>query len=44
MFLDAYWICGTRPAGASTWLHEVHDHWNGFGSVRFATAGSLEVS
>jgi len=31
------------PTGASTWLHQVHDHWNGFGSVQFATAGAFDL-
>lgn len=31
------------PAAASTWLHQVHDHWNGFGPVQFATAGAFDL-
>jgi len=27
----------------STWLHQVHDHWNGFGAVQFATAGAFDL-
>lgn len=31
------------PPGVSTWLHQVHDHWNGFGAVQFATAGAFDL-
>jgi erythromycin esterase len=31
------------PAGVSAWLHQVHDHWNGFVPVQFATAGAFDL-
>jgi len=31
------------PAGVSTWLHQVRDHWNGFVPVQFATAGAFDL-
>ncbi len=31
------------PPGVSSWLHQVHDHWNGFGSAQFATAGAFDL-
>jgi erythromycin esterase len=31
------------PPGVSTWLHEVHDHWNGFGTSQFATADAFDL-
>jgi erythromycin esterase len=31
------------PPGVSTWLHQVHDHWNGFGAVQFATADAFDL-
>ncbi|HEU4779865.1 MAG TPA: erythromycin esterase family protein [Steroidobacteraceae bacterium] len=27
----------------SSWLQQVHDHWNGFGAVQFATAGAFDL-
>ena len=31
------------PPGVSTWLHQVHDHWNGFGTAQFATADAFDL-
>jgi erythromycin esterase len=31
------------PPGVSTWLHQVHDHWNGFGTSQFATADAFDL-
>ena len=31
------------PPGVSSWLHQSHDHWNGFGAVQFATAGAFDL-
>lgn len=31
------------PPGVSTWLHQVHDHWNGFGASQFATAEAFDL-
>jgi len=31
------------PLGVSTWLHQVHDHWNGFGTAQFATADAFDL-
>ena len=31
------------PTGVSAWLHQVHDHWNGFVPVQFATAGAFDL-
>ncbi len=31
------------PRGVSTWLHQVHDHWNGFGTAQFATADAFDL-
>jgi erythromycin esterase len=31
------------PPGVSSWLRQVHDHWNGFGAVQFATAGAFDL-
>jgi erythromycin esterase len=31
------------PPGVSSWLHQVHDHWNGFGALQFATAGAFDL-
>lgn len=31
------------PPGVSSWLHQVHDHWNGFGTSQFATAGAFDL-
>jgi erythromycin esterase len=31
------------PPPVSTWLRQVHDHWNGFGTQQFATARAFDV-
>lgn len=31
------------PPVVSSWLHQVHDHWNGFVPVQFATAGAFDL-
>jgi len=31
------------PPGVSRWLHQVHDHWNGFAAARFATADAFDL-
>ena len=31
------------PPGVSRWLHQVHDHWNGFNTVQFATADAFDL-
>jgi len=31
------------PPPVSAWLRQVHDHWNGFGTQRFATADAFDV-
>jgi erythromycin esterase len=31
------------PPRVSAWLRQVHDHWNGFGTLRFATAGAFDL-
>jgi erythromycin esterase-like protein len=31
------------PRSVSTWLHQVHDHWNGFGTAQFATADAFDL-
>ena len=31
------------PPEVSTWLHQVHDHWNGFGAVQFVTADAFDL-
>jgi erythromycin esterase len=31
------------PPGVSTWLHQVHDHWNGFGALQFPTADAFDL-
>jgi len=31
------------PPGVSSWLHQVHDHWNGFGTSQFATADAFDL-
>jgi erythromycin esterase len=31
------------PPPVSSWLREVHDHWNGFGTQQFATAGAFDL-
>ncbi len=31
------------PAGVSSWLQQVHDHWNGFVPVQFATAEAFDI-
>lgn len=31
------------PARVSAWLHDNHDHWNGFGRQQFATADAFDV-
>lgn len=31
------------PQGVSSWLHRVHDHWNGFGELQFATADAFDL-
>jgi erythromycin esterase-like protein len=33
----------SAPPRVSSWLHEVHDHWNGFGTQQFATAGAFDL-
>lgn len=33
----------TAPNDVSSWLHQVHDHWNGFGAHQFATAGAFDL-
>jgi erythromycin esterase len=31
------------PPRVSTWLRQVHDHWNGLGTQQFATAGAFDL-
>lgn len=31
------------PPDVSTWLHQVHEHWNGFGTSQFATAHAFDL-
>lgn len=31
------------PPGVSSWLRQVHDHWNGFGALQFATASAYDL-
>jgi erythromycin esterase len=31
------------PPGLSSWLHQVHDHWNGFATLQFATADAFDL-
>ena len=31
------------PPPVSAWLRQVHDHWNGFGTQQFATAGAFDL-
>jgi erythromycin esterase len=31
------------PPPVSSWLRQVHDHWNGFGTQQFATAGAFDL-
>ena len=31
------------PPGVSSWLRQVHDHWNGFGALQFATADAFDL-
>jgi erythromycin esterase len=31
------------PPAVSAWLQQVHDHWNGFGTQQFATAGAFDL-
>jgi erythromycin esterase len=31
------------PLGVSSWLHQPHDHWNGFGTLQFATADAFDL-
>ena len=31
------------PPRVSIWLHQTHDHWNGFVPVQFATAGAFDL-
>jgi erythromycin esterase len=33
----------SAPPPVSAWLHQVHDHWNGFGRQQFATASAFDV-
>lgn len=32
------------PPGVSSWVQQVHDHWNGFGTQQFATARAFDVA
>jgi hypothetical protein len=32
------------PPVVSSWLHQVHDHWNGFAPVQFATADAFDIA
>ncbi|MFL6575500.1 MAG: erythromycin esterase family protein [Povalibacter sp.] len=31
------------PPGVSNWLHQVHDHWNGFAAYQLATASAFDL-
>ena len=31
------------PPSVAAWLRQVHDHWNGFGTLQFATARAFDV-
>jgi erythromycin esterase-like protein len=33
----------SAPSPVSAWLHQVHDHWNGFGTQQFATAEAFAL-
>ena len=33
----------SAPPGVSSWLKQVHDHWNGFGEVQYATVAVFDL-